>query len=68
IGEINIYGNQSTKGSPILSIIEIDFNNGTQIKFPGLLIDPLVLRSKFTKTKINFFQKPSEIRKARWNY
>jgi len=68
IGEINIYGNQSTKGSPILSVIEINFNNGTQIKFPGLLIEPLSLTPKFKNTKINFFQKPSEIRKARWNY
>lgn len=68
IVEINIYGNRNSKSSPILNIIEITFNNDTQIKFPGLLIDPFLLTLKFSDTKFNFIEKSSEIRKALWNY
>jgi hypothetical protein len=68
IAKINIYGVVSSKGSHILDIIEINFNNGDQIKFPGLLFDPFELQSKFANNKFNYIEKTAAIFKARWNY
>lgn len=68
ISGINIFGRYSSKGTPILNIIEVDFINGSKIKFPGLIIDPLEFETKFININIQRFQKSSEIRKSMWDY
>jgi hypothetical protein len=68
ISVINIFGRYSSKGTPILNVIEVDFINGSKIKFPGLIIDPLEFETKFTNINIQRFQKSGEIRKSMWDY
>ncbi|WP_428329319.1 hypothetical protein [Mucilaginibacter sp.] len=68
ISNINVYGPYSTKGTPILNIMEIVFKDGSGIKLPGMLIDPLVFISKFKDIKTEFFSKQAEVQKSRWAF
>jgi hypothetical protein len=68
ISVINIYGRVSSRGTPVLNVIEVNFIDGSKIKFPGFLIDPMVFLTKFANTKIERFDKSGEIRKSIWNY
>jgi hypothetical protein len=68
ISNINIYSRFSSKGTPLLDVMEVNFSDGSEIEFPGLLIDPFDLRSKFPDTKITRFDKPRDIRKRMWNF
>jgi hypothetical protein len=68
ITKISIYGSRNSKGSHSFNIIEIHFKDETQIEFPGWLIDPFLLESKFQNINLNFIQKSSTIRKRMWNF
>ncbi|MDP9078473.1 MAG: hypothetical protein M3O71_13655 [Bacteroidota bacterium] len=68
ISVINVYGPLSGKSKPILTIMEINFLDGSKIELPGLLIDPFVFRSKFANTTVVLFNKPSDLRKKRWSF
>ena len=60
IAEINIYGPLSGKTTPILTLCELVFINGTTIVLPGMLIPPLDVMNKFIGVKVNRFERRSE--------
>ncbi|MDB5158812.1 MAG: hypothetical protein JWR50_3519, partial [Mucilaginibacter sp.] len=68
ISTINIYGNASSKGTPVFNIIEIVFIDKSKIEFPVYLIDQFLFESKFPITPINIVTKISELRKRRWQF
>jgi len=60
ITAINVYGVLTGKSTPILTICELVFTNGTTIKLPGLLIDPFKVTGKFKGVKVNLYRRRSE--------
>jgi hypothetical protein len=68
ISLINFGGRFSSRGTPVLNIMEINFTDGSKIKIPGMLIDPMLFETKFQNIKIQRFEKSGEIRKRVWDY
>lgn len=69
ITQINMYGHPVGRSKQLLTIMEISFNNGRIIKFPGLLIDPIDLLAKLSeKVPINYLEQNSLFRKSVWEY
>ncbi|WP_259067090.1 hypothetical protein HDF24_19980 [Mucilaginibacter sp. X4EP1] len=67
IAKINIYGKPGSNS--MLTIIEINFNDGTRLEFPTFLIDSITFIAKFhDQTKYEYVINRSQINSKMWNY
>jgi hypothetical protein len=67
IAKINIYGKPGS--ASILTIVEVNFNDGTQFKFPALLIETMTFVDKFHgQTKYEYVINRSQMNGEMWNY
>jgi hypothetical protein len=67
IDKVIIYGKPGS--TSVLTIIEINFKDGSQIKFPSLLIYPMTFIGKFhDQVKYEYLFSKSQINNAIWNY
>jgi hypothetical protein len=69
ITEINMYGRLSGKSRQTLTLIELFFNDGRTIIFPGMLIDPIDFMTKLPEgIKINYLEQNTIFSKTRWSF
>ncbi len=64
IASIIIYGRTSQKGPELLCITEVNFKDGSNIKFPGTLLAPFICALKFPNFEIARITKRKEVRRV----
>lgn len=69
IQTINIYGPISTRSRPNLTIMELLFNDGQSIRFPGMLIEPYIFLGKISNNiPLNYLERNNLFRKSVWQF